>query len=52
MKLHTSIRLDREMLEAIDKVVAKKRPKSDRTRYIEESVWEKLKKDPDAKDLL
>jgi len=52
MKRHTSIRLDEDMLVAIDKVVARKRPKSDRTRYIEEAVWQKLKEDPDAKDLL
>lgn len=51
-KIHTSIRLDRDMIDLIDEVVSKKRPKSDRTRYIEEAVWKKLENDPDAKDLL
>lgn len=51
-KLHTSIRLDSELVSIIDKVVSKKKPKSDRTRYLEEAAWEKLEGDQDAKDML
>lgn len=51
-KLHTSVRFDKELIALVDRVVGKKKPKSDRTRYFEEAAWEKLQRDPDAKDML